>query len=66
MLQKQVANNFVLETVAKKVEWPKNKLLIKNPQFLPNPSDTQAILPAHELVIFTKFHENWIEIVDFL
>ena len=54
MLQKQVANNFVLETVAKKVEWPKNKLLIKNPQFLPNPSDTQAILPAHE---FGHFHQ---------
>ena len=25
-----------------------------------------AILPTHELVFFTKFHNNWIKIVDFL
>ena len=39
---------------------------MKNPQFLPNQADIQAILPTHELVIFTKFHNNWNEIVDFL
>ena len=37
----------------------------KNVQFLPNHADIQAILPIHELVILTKFHNNWIEIVDF-
>ena len=35
----------------------------KNLQFLPNQADIMAILPTHELVIFTKFHDNWIEIV---
>ena len=55
-----------IETVAKKVDWQKIRLLIKNPQFSPNQADIQAILPTHELVIFTKFHNNWIEIVDFL
>ena len=38
-----------IETVAK------IRLLIKNPQFLPNLADILAILPTHELVIFTKF-----------
>ena len=37
----------------------------KNVQFLPNYADIQAIFPIHELVILTKFHNNWIEIVDF-
>ena len=37
----------------------------KNPQFLPNQADIQAILSTHELVIFTKFHNNWMKIVDF-
>ena len=35
-------------------------------QFLPNHADIQAILPTHELVILTKFHNNWIKIVDFI
>ena len=26
----------------------------------------QAILPTHELVILTKFHDNWPEKVDFV
>ena len=38
---------------------------LKNPQFLPNQADIQAIVPTHELVIFNKFDNNWIEIVDF-
>ena len=29
----------------------------KHPQFLPTQADFQAILPTHELVIFTKFHK---------
>ena len=28
----------------------------KNLQFLPYEPDIQAILPTHELIIFTKFH----------
>ena len=41
-------------------------LLIKYPQFLSNQADIQAILPNHDLVIFTKFRNDWIEIMDFL
>ena len=26
----------------------------------------QALLSSHEVVIFTKFHEDWAKIVDFL
>ena len=40
-------------------------LLMKNPQFLPESAETLAILPIHEMVVFTKFHENWPKIVDF-
>ena len=41
------------------------------PQFLPNQSDIQVILyiSTYELelmVIFTKFHNDWINIVDYL
>ena len=37
----------------------------KNPQFLPNQAEIQAIFPTNELVILTKFHNNWIKIVSF-
>ena len=42
-------------------KWANNKY----PQFLPNLADIQAILPTHELVIFTKFHNDWMKSVDF-
>ena len=38
----------------------------KNPQFVSNQADIQAILPTYELFIFTKFHNDWVKIVDFL
>ena len=53
-------------------DWCKKKLLAKklannkNPQFLSNQAEFQAILPTHELVILTKFYNNWIKIVDFI
>ena len=37
------------------MDWPKVRLMIKNPQFLPNQADVKTILPTHESVIFTKF-----------
>ena len=42
--------------------------IIKNPRFLPNQADIQAILPTHELNILTKFHIDWVKnkTVDFL
>ena len=48
--------------------WARKSLhsIIKNPQFLPNQADIQAILPTHELIIFTKFHTDWVKIVYFL
>ena len=39
---------------------------MKNAQFLSNLAHTLLILPTSELVIFTKFHENWSKIEDFL
>ena len=32
---------------------------------LPNQADILAILSTLELVIFTKFHKDWVKIVDF-
>ena len=46
----------------KNLDWLKNWPLVKNPQFLSN----QATLPTNELIILTKFHNDWQEIVDFL
>ena len=54
-----------LKTVAKNNGLANNQANDKNTQFLPNQADIQAILPTYELVIFTKFHDNWTEIVDF-
>ena len=50
----------------KKLDWLKIWLLVKNPQFLSNQADIPATSPTDELVISTKFHNNWQEIVDFL
>ena len=50
----------------KKLDWLKIWSLVKNPQFLSNQADIQATLPTHELIILTKFHNDWQEIVDFL
>ena len=44
---------------------PKNRPLIKNAQFLLNQADIKAILPTHGLVIFTKFHNYSVKIMDF-
>ena len=41
-------------------------LLIKNPQFFPNHYETWPPWPTHELLILTKFHNDWVKIVDFL
>ena len=49
----------------KKLHWPKNLLLIKNPQFWSDWADIQAALPIHGLVILTKFHDSRAKIADF-
>ena len=54
-----------VETVTKKRPKPKNRLLIKNPQFLSIRPEIQAILPTHELVILTKFCSYRAKIVNF-
>ena len=43
----------------KKLDWLKILPLVKNPQFLSNQADIQAIVPTHGLVILTKFHKDW-------
>ena len=50
----------------KNLDWLKIWLLIKNPQFSSNQADIQANLPTHELIIFSKSHNDWQEIVDVL
>ena len=50
----------------KKCNWPKNMLLLKNPQFLPNHYETWSKLDTQELLILAKFHNDWLKIVDFL
>ena len=50
----------------KKLDWLKILPLVKNLQFLSNQADIQATSPTHELVILTKSHKDWEEIVDFL
>ena len=56
----------LLETDAKKIRLVKILPLVKNPQFLSNQADIQAIVPTHGLVILTKFHKDWQKINDFL
>ena len=50
----------------KKLDWLKISPLVKNPQFLSNQADIQAIEPTHGLVILTEFHKDWQEIVGLL
>ena len=57
----------IIETDAKKkLDWLKISPLVKNPQFLSNQADIQAIVPTHGLVIVTKFHKDWQKINNFL
>ena len=52
--------------IHKKLHWPENIVLIKNPQFYSDLAEILAILPTHELIALTKFDENRTKIVDFL
>ena len=45
---------------------PSNMFLLKNPQFLPNYYETLSKLPTIELIILTKFYNDWVKTVDFL
>ena len=50
----------------KKLDWLKDWILVKDPQFLSNQADIQEILPTHGLVILTKFHKDLQKIKIFL
>ena len=39
---------------------------IKNPQFLPNLYETWSKYWPHQMIILTKFHNDWAKIGDFL
>ena len=52
--------NLILETDAKKIDWLKIWPLVKNPYFFSNQPDIHVILPAQELNILIKFHEDWL------
>ena len=47
-----------LETDARKLNWPKNWLLMKNSYFLSDQVDILVILRTHELSTLTKLHGN--------
>ena len=49
----------------KKWNWPKNMLLLKNPQFSCNHYETWSKCGIYELLILTKFRNDCIKIVDF-
>ena len=51
-----------IETDAKKSYWPKIRLIIKICNFYPI---KLIFRHSHELVILTKFNNNWIKILDF-
>ena len=44
----------------------KNMLLLKNLQFLPDHYETLTKEGTQENLILTKFHNDWVKIVDFL
>ena len=46
--------------------WLRNVPLMKNPHFWWYQADILAIWPNHEIVILTKFHQNWKKIDNFL
>ena len=50
----------------KKRDTFKNQPLIRNPQFLSYPHETWWKWLPHEVIIFTKFHEDRTKIVGFL
>ena len=50
----------------KKFDWPKNWLLVKNPQFWSNFDETLSLGPINEIVNWAKFGQDWIKIMDFL
>ena len=49
-----------------KLDWLKNWSVVKNPQFLSNQANIQAALSTNKLVILTKFHKDWQEILNLL
>ena len=55
-----------LKSEAKKRDNFKYCWKIKNPQFLSYPHETWQKYSPHEVIIFTKFHEDRTKIVDFL
>ena len=57
---------ILLKSEQKKQDTFKNWPLIKNPQFLSNPYETWWKWLTHEVINFTKFHEDWTKIVDSL
>ena len=69
-LQKQICLIFYQESIYSNKYTVRREFLytlyFKNPRFLPNQAGTQAILSTHELIIFTKFHIDWVKIVDFV
>ena len=55
-----------LKSESKKRARIKKLASVKNPHLLSNPHENWSKLLPHEMIIFTKFQEEWTKIVDFL
>jgi len=66
LAEEKIAKMIDLHKVwAKRMGQVKNWPCIKNPQFSSHPYEIWKWLP-HMIIFFTKFHEDWTKIVDFL
>ena len=49
----------------KKINWPRNRLLLKNLQFLPNHYETLGKCSTHGLILLPKYELDRVKIGDF-
>ena len=50
----------------KKVNWPRNRLLLKNLQFLPNHYETLGKYSAHGQILLPEYELDQVKTEDFL
>ena len=63
---KKLQKSRVYKVWTKKPGHVQKLAINKNPQFLSNPYETWWKWLSNEAIIFTKFHEDWTKIMDFL
>ena len=60
-----VSRNQMYRRPQENANWLRKVSLMKNPHFWWYQADILAIWPNHEVVILTKFHQNWTKIDKF-